>query len=124
MRLVAGFPVRPFKLTDVNIGNTLRLQVTSLDFESEQEAPASMRYRIDNLTNLRVIQDWTDVPAPADVTTIEISAATNVMSYQYNDWQLNQVTIEATYADGTKALWVGAYRLNAVYTALVLGVVP
>ncbi len=124
MRLIAGQPVRPFKLKDITVGNTLRLSIESLDFDNELEAPSSMRYRIDNLTNLVVVTEWTSIPTPGTSTTLTISAATNVMSYQGVDQQMNQVTIEATYADGTKALWVGAYRLNQVYNVMGSGVVP
>lgn len=124
MRLAAGQPTRPYKLKDVTVGNTLLLEIGSLNFDNQPEAPTSMRYRIDNLSNLVVITDWTSIPAPGITTTLPISAATNVMSYQGTDQQTNQVTIEATYADGTKALWVGAYRLNQVFNVMGSGVVP
>ena len=117
MKSFQGLPPRPFAEFTVNAGNDIRIDVRSLDFDEEQEAPSSMRYRIDNVTDRLVIRDWTAVSSPAEQTSITVSAALNAMSTQTRDRQLNQVTIEATYVDGTKCKDTVCYELCAVYEA-------
>lgn len=117
MRASSGQPPRPYVQHTVDAGNDIRIDITSLNFDEELEAPVSMRYRIDNLTDRVVITQWTAIVAPAEEVTLTISAATNAMSQQNTDRQLNQVTFESTYADGTKAKDTVCYELCAVYEA-------
>ncbi len=117
MRAFSGQPVRPYVEHIIDAGNDIRIDITSLDFDESLEAPSSMRYRIDNLTDRIVITQWTNIPGATEETELLISAATNAMSTQNKDRQLNQVTIEATYADGTKAKDTLCYELCAVYEA-------
>lgn len=101
----------------VQAGNPVRLEITSLDFDSEREAPTFLQYRIDNLTDLVVIQEWTQIPTPTETTTLTIEGSVNEMTWPYRDTQLNQVTILANYADGSQAQMNCCYQLNALYTA-------
>lgn len=117
MRAWSGQPPRPYVQHTIDAGNDIRIDITSLDFDEALEAPTSMRYRIDNLTDRIVITQWTAIVAPGTETTLTISAATNAMSSDNNDRQLNQITFEATYADGTKAKDTVCYELCAVYEA-------
>lgn len=115
MRLQAGQPVRPYAMHRANAGNTIRIDLTSLDFEGALEAPTALRYRIDNLTDQIVVTDWTAITPLSTEMTLTISAATNAMYRQWQDTQLNQVTFEATYADESIAQVTGCYELSAVY---------
>lgn len=115
MRIPTGRPVRPFVDYMIDAGNDIRIDVTSLDFHDVLEAPTSMRYRIDNLTDRVAITDWTAISSPAESTSLSISAATNAMSNTTSDRQLNQVTFEANFADGTKAKDIVCYELCRVY---------
>lgn len=117
MRAWSGQPPRPYVEHRINAGNDIKIDITSLDFDEALEAPSSLRYRIDNLTDRLVITQWTAIPTPGTETTLTISAATNAMSTQTKDRQLNQVTFEATYADGTKCKDTLVYELCAVYEA-------
>lgn len=117
MRSWTGKPPRPYAEHIINAGNDIQIAIRSLDFDEALEAPSSMRYRIDNLTDRFVITQWTTIASPAEEKTITISAATNAMSTATKDRQLNQVTIESTYADGTKAKETVCYELCAVYEA-------
>ncbi len=117
MRLAAGLPIRPFVNHEVDVGNTVQIDITSLGFDNQKQSPSFLQYRIDNLTDIVVVKEWTEIPTPAEVTTLTISAALNQMTYQYRDVQLNQVTILANYADGTQAQVNGVYQLNNLYTA-------
>lgn len=115
MRFPTGKPVRPFAQHTIDAGNDIRIEVTSLDFDEALEAPTSMRYRIDNLTDRVVITQWTAMGSLDETTVLAISAATNAMSNTTTDRQLNQVTFESTFADGTKALDTVCYELCRVY---------
>lgn len=117
MRAWSGQPPRPYVQHTIDAGNDIRIDITSLDFDEVLEAPASLRYRIDNLTDRIVITQWTAIATPGEESTLTITAATNAMSTQGKDRQLNQVTVEATYADGTKAKDTLCYELCAVYEA-------
>lgn len=117
MRSASGQPPRPYAQHTINAGNDILIDITSLDFDEVLEAPVSMRYRIDNITNRVAITQWTSIVAPGEETTLTISAATNAMSNQSQDRQLNQVTLEATYADGTIAKDTVCYELCAIYEA-------
>lgn len=120
MRLSAGQPVRPYAFAPaqrVQAGNAVQIDITSLDWDNEKEAPLTLQYRIDDLSDLVVILDWTTVVAPGETSTVTIPASLNTMYSQYRDVQTNQVTFKATYADGSQAQVVGIYELNQIYTA-------
>jgi hypothetical protein len=117
MKASSGQPPRPYVQHTIDAGNDIKIDITSLDFDEVLEAPSSLRYRIDNLTDRTVITQWTAISSPDTETTLTISAATNAMSQQNTDRQLNQVTFEATYADGTKCKDTLLYELCAVYEA-------
>lgn len=116
MRLSAGQPTLPYPEEVMQANQTLRIDVTSLDFDDVLEAPTALTYRIDNLTDAINLVPETNIPTPGTETTLTISAAVNVMTRQYRDSQLNQVVFTATYADGSSVQKVVPYQLNAVYS--------
>ena len=113
-----GQPVLPYSQHYVSAGNSLRLEITSLDFDSAKETPSGIEYRIDNLTNNVAVLGWT-AATPAQPTVIDIPASLNVMyggsTFPGNDSQQMQVTIKATFADGSQAQTLASYSLNAIY---------
>lgn len=115
MRIFAGQPVRPYQMHRAYEGNAVRIDIRSLDFDNEPEAPSTLQYRIDNLTDAVAVQDWTSVNTPGENSTVTISAATNQMYTNYRDTQLMQVTFKATYSDGTQAQVIGCYELARLY---------
>lgn len=102
----------------VNAGSSCDLDYSSRDVDNVLEAPSSMRYRIDNLTDSVVILQWTNVPTPGTEGSVTVSAALNAMTRQYRDRQLNQATFEATYANGDIATSLALYELCAVFAGL------
>lgn len=110
----SGQPVRPANVSQVNAGSACRVEYSSRDYDNVLEAPSSLRYRIDNLTDSVVIAEWTNVPTPGTGGNVTIPASTNVMSRQFRDRQLMQVTFEATYANGDKVQSMAYYELCAV----------
>lgn len=110
-------PVRPYAFTpqqQIPFGNSLQIEITSLDFDEQKEAPSTLQYRIDNLTNSVAVVDWTTIVTPLEVTTLTISAVTNAM-YVQQDKQLMQITFRATYADGSQVQVNGLYQINNIY---------
>ena len=118
MRGAAGQPTRPYVLSLINAGTTLRLTIGSLDFDDALEAPSTLTYRIDNLTDALNLVPTTSIPTPGTETTLTIAASVNVMSYNWRDTQLNQVTFTATYADGSQVVEVICYEVCAVAQAV------
>ena len=117
MRIQAGQPVRPYIMHEVDEGNTVKISIASLDFDNELEAPSTLQYRIDNLTDNVNAVPLTTINSPATVSTLTISATVNAMYSNWRDLQLMQVTFIATYADGTQAQVIGVYQLNRIYQA-------
>ncbi len=110
-----GQPVRPYRGgAYVNAGSSCNIDYSSRNLDNELEAPTTLEYRIDNLTDSVVIANWTNVPTPGEQGSITISAALNAMSHQGRDQQLNQVTFRATYADGQQIQSMAYYNLCAI----------
>lgn len=111
----SGVPVRPFVNTDVNANSACVIDYSCRNLDNELEEPTALRYRIDNLTDCRVIADWQTVADPGSTGSVVVSAELNAMSTQFRDRQLNQVTFEATFANGQKVQELCAYQLCAMY---------
>lgn len=113
-----GQPVLPYAQKYISAGNSVRLEVSSLDFDNALETPSTVEYRIDNLTNNVSVLGWTSA-TPANPTVIDVPASLNVMyggnTWPGNDSQQMQVTIKATFADGSQAQTLASYSLNAIY---------
>lgn len=109
-----GLPVQPFDVHDsVNAGSSSTATFTWLNGDQELEAPASLRYRLDNLTDYRAVASWTAIVSPEAETVIDITPSQNTMAMNWRDRQLMQVTAEATMADGTKQVKLYVYELIA-----------
>lgn len=93
---MSGQPTQPYGLGQRNAGSSLKLEVTSLDDEDVLFEPDTMRYRIDNLSAVRVVLDWTIVANPASIQIIRIPAGLNQIIFTGNDQELIQVTVEIT----------------------------
>jgi hypothetical protein len=109
-----GLPVQPFdRRPSVMAGASSAADFVWLDADQVPEAPDSLRYRIDNLSDYRAVLPWTTVADPEAETSISIPPSVNVMTHQWTDRQWMQVMAEATMADGSvqRKLWV--YELIA-----------
>lgn len=65
-----------------------------------QNAPASVRYRIDCLSNSQEIVDWTAL-VPGTTVSIKITSDKNVILNDYHPTESRRITVEATYANVT-----------------------
>lgn len=81
----------------------------------EEVTPASARYRVDDLTNARVIVDWTAISPAVARGTLTVSAANNAMWGQVNPLELRQVTFEFTDSSGNVRQELAHYELARVY---------
>ena len=86
-----------------------------VDDELWQLDVASLRWRYDDLTNCKVLQDWTPVADPQAQGSITIPAALNAMSSRGPERQLNQLCIESTDSDGTVRQTLAYVELGAVF---------
>lgn len=118
-RANAGQPTRPYRDNLVNAGSDCWLELTFLDRFGNAATPTGVTIRIDNLTDVLTILQTSPVTpptAPANTLEINIPASTNQMSYNWRGTQLNQVTIAATYSDGSQIQQVFVYELCAIAT--------
>ena len=120
MRIAAGQPVRPYLQQYTNAGNTWRQRVVNYGRDGIPAAPDSMRYRVDDLTNVATMLDWTTVGTPADQQVLTISSSINQMGWPYRDYQQCQISVERTYdATSTEPAYTQTelyqYCLTAVY---------
>lgn len=63
-------------------------------------APASIRYRIKDVTNDRIVTDWTDVPAASSIeieVTAEENAIYNDSSQAFRLWEHRVLVVQANY---------------------------
>lgn len=117
MRLQQGQPVRPYAQHEYDEGQTVRIDITSLDWDDELEAPTTLTYRVDNLTDAVNVVPTTSIPTPGTTSVLTIAASVNAMYTNWRDQQLMQVVFTATYADGSQVPQIGVYQLNRIYQA-------
>lgn len=104
MRALAGQPVRPYRLGAVNCNSTLKLLLTSLDFDGEPFIPTTMQYRIDDLESGQGVLQWTTIVAPEAYQEITITPQQNTMLFQYRDSELRQLTVAITDENGAQQI--------------------
>lgn len=108
-------PVLPSKRPTYNAGSAVTVPYVSRSDQLEEVDPASTRYRVDDLTNSRIIVDWTAIsPSPARGTLI-VSAANNAMFGENRSIELRQVTFEFTDSSGNVRQELAHYELARVY---------
>jgi hypothetical protein len=113
-----GLPVRPYYVSPVNAGSACVIEYSSRNLDNELEAPSTLEYRIDNLTDSIVIAEWASIPTPGTTGEVVISAEQNAMSYQYRDKQLNQVMFRATYANGQQVKSAAYIEVCALFQGM------
>lgn len=108
-------PVLPARIPSYNAGSAVRVPYVSRDHALEEVTPSSARYRVDDLTNSRVVADWTTIDTPAARGAVIVSATLNAMQ-RACDLERRQVTFEFTDSDGNVRQELAHYELAAVYT--------
>lgn len=114
MRGLSGQPSAPHQLGSQNAGSSLKLEITCLDDEDQPFAPATMTYRIDNLScNLEMLP-WTGIVDPAAVQNIIIPVAINTIVRQWDDFETLQVTVAITSVEGETQQQIFVYQLTNI----------
>ncbi len=98
MKIASGLPVRPFLQNYLNAGSTWRQRIVNYGREGIPAAPNTLRYRVDDLTNVAEMLPWTSVVTPAATQVLTIPSSVNQMGWPYRDYQLCQLTVERTYS--------------------------
>ena len=81
----------------VNERSSSQITATFLNASKVATAPASARYRIDDITcGKREILDWTAIGSPGTSETVTITAVQNRILSEGSKRELRQVTVEAT----------------------------
>lgn len=116
-RAVGGQPSRPYADFNVNANKDCWLELTFLDRYGNTQIPTAVSYWIDNLTNNISILGPTAFNGTLSATIeINIPASTNTMSYTWPGSQVNQITVQAQFADGSVDTEVFVYNLVQIYT--------
>lgn len=111
----SGQPVRPYRAgAFLNAGSSCDIDYSIRDEDNELAEPSSLEYRIDNLTDSVVVAQWTSIPGATSEGSLTIAAAVNVMSRQYREQQLNQVSFRATFENGKQIVSTCVYTLCAI----------
>lgn len=84
-------------LTSINEATTSYVSASFKNAAGALEAPSSVVYRIDCLTNKQQILDWTATSAASSIT-ITVSALQNAIINQRHPSEQRYITIKATYA--------------------------
>lgn len=108
-------PVLPSRRPVYNAGSAVTVKWNSRDENLGELELTTLRYRVDNLTDSRIVLDWTNIATPDPAGSKVIPAALNGMATTYRSRQLMQVTFEMTDADGNLVQDVQHYVLAAVY---------
>jgi hypothetical protein len=93
-------PVLPYRSEDINEGSAADLDLTHLDKNKALQAPATLKYRIDDVSNQRTVLDWTIVPTPANKNTLEITAEQNALFNRQREKQKMQVSVKTISVSG------------------------
>lgn len=107
-------PVQPSKRPTYNAGSAVEVPYVSRSTQLEEVTPSSARYRVDDLTNSRVIADWAAISPALARGTVTISATLNAMFGDGTPTELRQVTFEFT-ASGNVRQELAHYFLARVY---------
>ncbi len=110
-------PVQPFRNPVFNEGGTVLVPVTYLDEDQVNITPATVTYRIDDLTNHREVLDVTSVSTPGLTNTITVTPAQNALFGRSQPRELRQVTVKAVDSSGAIAKQVFHYTLIRIFTS-------
>lgn len=108
-------PVNPYPPFERNEGTTVILELTHLDKDSALDVPSTVSYRIDDLTNVRQVLDWTAISTPGSTNTITTTAAQNQLKSRSQEKELRQVTVNATDSIGNVAQDIFIYTLVRIF---------
>lgn len=107
-------PVRPSRVETYNAGSAVDVPYVSRSSQLAEVTPTSTRYRIDDLSNSRVITDWTAIVPAVARGVLVVPAASNAMYGEFADRELRQVAFEFTTA-GVVRQELAYYELARVF---------
>lgn len=118
LRGQAGQPNLPYAEFETYAGSDVWLALVFLDRAGTPASPTTLSYRIDNLNVGQVVQGDTPIILSAGATSYELNipASINAISCNWQSSQLFQVTVTATYSDGSQNKKVFIYELIGINT--------
>jgi len=108
-------PVQPYRQFIRNEGTAILLDLTHLDKDGALDTPTAVSYRIDDLTSVKEVLDWTSINTPSSTNTITITAAQNAINSRSQEKELRQVTVNATDSTGTVVQDIFIYTLIRIF---------
>lgn len=115
-RAQAGQPVRPYSDNMVNVNTDCWFTFYFVDRNGNAVTPTSLAYQIDDLTNNVTIKPAATVTPGATSYELNIPASVNQMTYGWAGSQVNQLTYDILYGDGSREIGNVMYTIIAVAT--------
>jgi hypothetical protein len=122
-RGVAGSPIQPWINFTCNQGSDIWLRLTFLSYTNQPIVPVTLTYRIDCLTTDYVVLTTTPYTGSlSSVVILNIPGSLNSIGGGPNAFNIgqtsqnNQVTVTATFSDGSTQVGVFVYEVIAIQT--------
>lgn len=111
-----GYPVRPFISATVNAGCDCWVEMQFVDRTSSPQTPSTLTYRLDNLSACTSVIGVTSLSPSGSSYELDIPASANQMADPWRPSQIMQVTVVATFSDGSTDTQIVCYELCALQT--------
>jgi len=100
MSLCRTQPTFPYRREQIVSGQAVDVPYQFVDGDLQPRTLVSLRWRYDDLTHARTLQDWTSILPPESRGSITIDADKNTIDGRYTERQLNQVIFEGVDSAG------------------------
>lgn len=109
-------PTYPYRRKQILSGQAVDVPYQFVDGNLAPRTLTSLRWRYDDLTHARTLQDWTEIPTPEYRGSITIPAEKNTLDRPVEERQLNQVIFEAVDDGGHVRRELAYVEVGAVFT--------
>lgn len=100
-------------LPSANQGATYLLYVSAQAADGTTQTPSTLRYRIDDVKSNTQVKGWTSA-TPGNPTAVTIAATDNIMHSDSTNQEKHEITVEATFGDGSKATGEWVFSVDRV----------
>lgn len=113
----SGQPILPYTDFRIYAGSDAFVDLTFLDHTGAASTPTSLVYQLDDMTNAQNMIPATTISVfTGNNYTLQLPAASLVMSHNWQGSQVCQLSMTATLGDGSKVVAVAVIELCAVQT--------
>ena len=99
-------------IQQVNEQSALFLRFSFFDEADSPIEPATIEWRVDDITNGVEVVDWTSIVTPNEVVVVSVSGQTNLIADQSHTFELRRVTVRIDDGLATESSQEKYYRLK------------